>query len=49
MLEKIPGFNPITYEAELSKHKGLPEEKYNKKVENLRLKEVNRLIFAEYY
>ena len=48
MLEKIPGFNPITYQAELSKHKELSSEKYDKKVENLRLKEVNKLIFAEY-
>ncbi len=48
MLEKIPGFNPITYEAELAKHKTLSEEKYEKKVENVRLKEVTRLIFAEY-
>ena len=48
LLEQIPGFNKDAYERELAKHKDLPEEKYLKKVETLRLKEVSRLIFDEF-
>ena len=48
LLEKIKGFDSVTYEKELMKWKHLPEEKYVKKVESIRLKEVSRLIFDEF-
>jgi DNA polymerase elongation subunit (family B) len=48
VLENIQGFNRDTYERDLSKWKDLPEEKYLKKVESIRLKEVSRLIFDEF-
>jgi DNA polymerase elongation subunit (family B) len=48
LLEKIKGFDAATYEKELMKWKHLPEEKYVKKVESIRLKEVSRLIFDEF-
>jgi len=48
VLENIQGFNREVYEQDLAKWKHLPEEKYLKKVETLRLKEVSRLIFDEF-
>lgn len=48
ILEQIHGFDRITYERELAKHKDLPEDKYKKKVESIRLKEVSRLLFDEF-
>ena len=48
ILEKIKGFDRVAYEASLSKWKTLPEDKYSKKVESIRLKEVSRLIFDEF-
>lgn len=48
ILEQIQGFNRVQYEKDLEKWKDLPEEKYLKKVESIRLKEVSRLIFDEF-
>ena len=48
VLDHIPDYRKEYIESELSKLKDLPPEKYDKKRETIRYKEVNRILFDEF-
>jgi len=48
VLDSIPDYRKEYIESELEKIKGLPEEKYEKKRETIRYKEVSRILFDEF-
>jgi len=48
VLETIPNYRKEYIESELDKLKDLPKDKYEKKRETIRFKEVNRILFDEF-